>query len=606
MRSHSLIVASALGLGALSLLGGCSVPLSEGVVELTNRCTETADCGGTGQCIENTCVATEADLSDLIIEIEVPSDAPFAPATTHVIAPGEDPSISLTGSSVFFQNYTLYLNELVSLTVSLNVDNIPAACGGLSGEGGVPIRVELSQTRTTTMEIPPGVATRVYSATTPEGSPNNAVVLNVPLGAYDIYITPIVGDPEDPENPFADCELPPRLLSDRDISSGVIEETVDAASPGQVGTVQGINLDGWTVSLIENKKGRLISSVDELDLSEIDTPAPFTLKTWEEEDQDNVVLRLTPPPDQAATEGMPVFYWVLSQLPNNSVTVESLQGVDPIPVTGTVLDQNSADSVPSRITIHSTSIDIGFGPNVIYRRSINTDPDGGFGGVKLLPGSYRFIIQPVEGGDLAVTDEPVELQPGDLGGKTLNVRAKLPLNGLATTASGDAAARINAVLAPTLPSTGTFLQNVQQTLPVPPSSAATITNSTGLFSLLVDRGEFNLSLRPDASSDFPWAVVSRYYVDPAIESLDDISLQIPHPVLLYGEVRSLGSTSHTLGNARIRAWIRPTPLDNETGPTELAAIQIAETTSEENGSFRLLLPGSLSTIAQEAAPPEEQ
>ncbi len=596
-------VAGCMAIGAISL-SACGVPLSERVIEITNRCSADSDCGGEGRCIENTCVATTADLGELVLEIEVPAGSAYAPSTTQVVSPRYD-DIVLSGSSAgFYQIYTIYLPELVEVTIELEIDNLPAECGGLSDANGlVPIRVELSQTRGAFGEIPPGVATRVYDATTtnPEDATKKSVTINVPAGAYDLYITPLVpGDPLDQEGPYPGCILPPRLISDRDISDGLVRDTVtyNAIDPGHAGTVEGFDLDGWTVALIENKKGRLVSDVFPLTLSVANTPVPFLLRYWFENGEDGIVLRLTPPPDLAATGGMPVFYWLLANLPTKAVTIETLRDAEPIEVGGGILDENLNFTVPATITIHSDDLDIGFGPNVSYRRTIQTDPDGGFGGFKLLPGNYTFIIQPAAGDDLAVTSRPFSLAKGSPGtGQGLTVQRKLPLNGTSVTAQGAPAARINALLEAATPESGTYLQNIQRPFPVLPDSVATVTSESGDFSLLVDRGTFNFSLRPEPSSDLPWAVVSRYFIDPGQESLQPLVLTIPNPVLLVGEIRSL-SPAGTIANARIRAWLRPTQLDPEADNVEPAALQIAETTSQENGSFRLVLPGSLATISQ--------
>lgn len=603
MTPKQLIAAGLVG--AVALFGasaGCDVPLSAKVVEVTNRCSADSDCGAEARCIEKTCVTTDADLANLVIEIDVPASSSLAPNTTHVISPRHEDLVLSGQSDGFYEFKDLILTELVDLLVTLEIENIPAACGALGDENGdVPIRVELSPTRAAFGAIPPGVSTRIYDAVTQEEGLTNEVRMSVPSGAYDIYITPVVpGDPLDPEDPYFDCFLPPRLLRDRSITDGIIDDRVvyDELKPTVDGSVSGFDLDGWTVALIENKRGRLMSEAEILTLSEQQTADEFHLSYWVENDAEDLdlVLRLTPPATRAVTHGLPVFYWKLSGLPGNAANIEKLADVTAIPVSGTVVDASYNVTVPSILTIHSNELFLDFGENVVYRRTIETDADGGFGDISLLPGDYTVIIQPVQGDALAVTKRSLILKQGNQGqGVTLPVMRKRPLDGRALTAQGAGASRINAVLEPTVPAAATFLQNVKQIIPIPPSSASTLTDSSGGFSLYVDPGTFNLSLRPAPSSDLPWTVVSSYFIDETETALDDVQLGIPNPVILIGQV-SLNSKS--IANARIRAWLRPSPMDSANPTPEPNAVQIAETTTLANGTYRLLLPGSLASIAR--------
>lgn len=601
MSAKWLVTAGIAGALALSAGAGCDIPLSAKVVEVTNRCSTDADCGEQGRCIEKTCVTTHADLADLVIEVDVPSSSGLAPNTTHVISPRHE-DVDLSGQSAgFYEFKDLVLTELVDLEVTLEIEDIPAACGGLGDENGdVPIRVELSSTRAAFGEIPAGVPTRIYDAVTPEQGLTNEVRMSVPSGAYDIYITPMVpGDPLDPEDPYFDCFLPPRLLRDRSITDGVIDDRVvyDELKPTVDGSVQGFDLDGWTVALIENKRGRLMSEAELLTLSDEQTADEFHLSYWVENDAEDLdlVLRLTPPPERAVTHGLPVFYWKLSGLPGNAANIDKLKDVTAIPVSGTVVDESYNVTVPSILTIHSNELFLDFGENVVYRRTIETDADGGFGDISLLPGDYTVIIQPVQGDALAVTQGSLVLKQGNQGqGVTLPVMRKRPLNGRALTVQGAGASRINAVVEPIVPVAATFLQNVKQIIPIPPSSASTLTDSAGAFSLYLDPGIFNLSLRPAPGSDLPWTVVSSYFIDETQTALDDVQLEIPNPVIMIGQV-SLNSKS--IANARIRAWLRPATTDGAT-TAEPNAVQIAETTSLANGTYRLLLPGSFASISR--------
>ena len=69
-----------------------------------------------------------------------------------------------------------------------------------------------------------------------------------------------------------------------------------------------------------------------------------------------------------------------------------------------------------------------------------------------------------------------------------------------------------------------------------------------------------------------------------------LDLTIPNPVILQGQVRHAGTT---ISGARIRAWIIPTASSEAAMTPAPTVIQIGETTSGENGLYRLLLPASI-------------
>jgi hypothetical protein len=618
MRSlHAL--AALVALTSLALTSACELPLDPKPVPADNRCDSDEACGANGVCIEASCVATSADLTDVVIEVAVPSTAVDAPGTTqHVALPAH---LLVPGPQALYKfGEDLYLARPVTVRVSLEVEDLDPDCFDVpDSEGRMPIRVELDPSRVGDdpqaphLPLPAGIPREIYDASSdPEGD-DMTVQLTVPAGFYDVYITPLI--PLDEITGEPRCTVPPLLLVDEDYRSVVagkefeVARTLDASpsNPDEAnlvrGEIFGPDVNGWAMDLIENKKGRRLSPAATLSATPEGINPTFELAYWRENDTEgvDVVARLTPPA-AAAEAGMPVFFWKL----DNPVKptpyefhIELLEAVEPIAVSGNVVDDVDYQPVPSRITVQGSGEAVlgGFGANVLYRRTVETNADGNFAGLFLLPGAdaspYTVVITPLDE-EHAVTTTELFLHEMHQGGTTFEVASKRSLQGTGVTARGAPAALVGTVLEPVSLAAGSFLQALRLP-PVLPSSVSTFADTSGAFLLPSDVGDFNLWLRPDSASGLPWSVLTRFSVGDPETPVPDLNLLISNPIVIIGQVRVPDSSG--IKDARIRAWINLTS-DDATGPTP-SAVQIGETISGEGGNFRLLLPASIrATLSQ--------
>jgi len=138
----------------------------------------------------------------------------------------------------------------------------------------------------------------------------------------------------------------------------------------------------------------------------------------------------------------------------------------------------------------------------------------------------------------------------------------------------------------------TYREAVLSSSELQPTSATGITDANGFFGVSLDPGNFDVFVRPGDNAQLPWLVEPRVNIPSSdVSQTADLGrLAITHPVILTGGV--LSPVGNRLPGATIRAWLAlPSPDDETVLPT---AVQIAETTADSAGNYRLLLPASIS------------
>jgi hypothetical protein len=114
----------------------------------------------------------------------------------------------------------------------------------------------------------------------------------------------------------------------------------------------------------------------------------------------------------------------------------------------------------------------------------------------------------------------------------------------------------------------------------------------------VDPGKFDVSMRPPASSGYAW------FVKPGVDTTDgpqDLGVVgRKAPSALRGTTTGLfvegkAVSTKAIGSCSVRAYAY---LDKDLAYTRddaaaVSVVQVAETRSDENGAFRLLVPSSL-------------
>jgi hypothetical protein len=267
-------------------------------------------------------------------------------------------------------------------------------------------------------------------------------------------------------------------------------------------------------------------------------------------------------------------------------------GAGPIALNGTVFSQIGNDPVPSELVIQSLQlVNGGLDGISTFRTTLETDADGTFGtlgNIHLIPGSYAVIASPNGAQSYAVTRNEIILTPSDMGGKSVFVKAKRDLLGTALTPLDNPAYQVQIALSPATSSKTSFISSLLDTS-AQPAAASAFTDDAGRFQMAVDPGVYNLTVQPVASSDLPWAVLSRLSIsDVDNQPLPALTVALSNPVVFRGTVRAPSDVA--IGNAKIRAFVRPQALDEMDNPP---VIQIGETTADADGRYELRLPASV-------------
>jgi hypothetical protein len=580
---------------AMAGLAGCGLPLADEQDTLTNTCESDDQCGSGSVCLEEAgyCVSTTADLSGALIQLDLPSGASYGQGTSHLIDPAAA-GVALSGTAsngYIATSFDIEPPQLAEVTTHMAVD-----LSAFPGCDQAEMEVQLDP-----VGNPSGIPLTTYNT----GADNpllaveggrllmDAPVLNVPAGMYDIYVRPV------PTDEPGGCALPPTILQDHLVEAGQLEVSIDGGEPANVsGLVQGYDVTGWTIDIVENRRGRIISTQHQLDES-----GAFTLKFWPQgmnEQQLDAVVRLEPP-DTASQDGIPSAFYKLDALDifgTGEVVLDlsELAAAEVVSIDGQVAAASNGKLLPSELVIRSKELLGGaLGGTASFKTSVQTDGDGAFT-VKLLPGSYDVIAVPADE-DYAVTrDELTILSGSDQGGKTIELERKQTLFGTAYAAQGGKAYGIPVLLSPTSPETVSFLENELGDGAAVSIGASAVTGSNaneGQFAVELDPGDYNLTLQPSPESNLPWAVISRLNIS-AVEgqSVPNLDVTISNPVVLQGRVRD--PSGAPIPDALIRVWLAP---DNgnadESDNSEPSALQIAETTSDSSGRYELLLPASI-------------
>jgi hypothetical protein len=583
-----------------SFVAGCGVPLASPDENLVNGCETEADCGGGGVCVDAICVATKADLAGMLLQVDLPSTASFAPGSSRLVTPADE-GVALQGNNGagYYVPFAVDLGEQVEVEVMLEVTPVPAGCEPLAAgvsDDSFPVSVQLYPSLD-----PVGIPLPVYKASSELTSEGHRARLSVPPGDYDIYVVPEVETADG--TPVPECLVPTSLLRGRNVASGNVSVSVSLGQPQTLtGEISGLDLGEWTIDLAENVFGRRISTESTLETQAANEPSQFSLNYWPqlaaEEDVD-LLVRLRPPDNEEAA-AMPTILWRLDAVDldgDNAVSldVSALAAAELIELKGSALDVEQLP-VPATVAIQSTELlDGKFGGNAAFKTTVNSDENGDFA-VSLLPGVYRVTAVPTGDPNLAITTDVLTLKPGDLGaGKTIEINPKTLTEGSALTPLGEPAADLSVTLQPSTPPVASYLEAVLNTSDVLPAGATGVTSASGAFSVDLDPGVFDMTLQPAEGSGYPWLARPRITVQPNDDpgKLAFGALALSNPVVLRGRVTAPGPNGATpVAGAFLRAWLPPpSPEDRGDRPT---VIQIGEAISDANGNYTLLVPSSTS------------
>jgi hypothetical protein len=306
------------------------------------------------------------------------------------------------------------------------------------------------------------------------------------------------------------------------------------------------------------------------------------------------ILRLTP----ADPSTQPTLYWSLAgaDYPNPvaDLSVTDLL-IDPVEVSGTILGADGFTGVESTLSFQSETLFGEIAQNAAFSlEGQHTSKSGDFT-VKLPPGNYLIRAFPVEDSALAVTDwelawpsvDPNMPPPTCVCARTFTLQSKLAVGGTVIAASGVPLTNAPVSVTPSQSGARSYWADKHTLAPIASRVATTTTDDFGRFSLLVDPGTNDLSVQPDAHTNFPWLVKPRFSPPDDGKST---SFVVPAPAFLSGTVRAPDGT--VIAHADVSAWLPvpdPTAKDGLTG----TVVKIATASTDVNGVYTLVLPSSL-------------
>jgi hypothetical protein len=585
------------------LASSCSVPLADELSAFGARCETSSDCAGSAVCYPlptgNACVATQADLSGLLLEVRPVQGSSYGAGTSHLFDLDAE-GVGLTGTrgAGLVVPFDVSLQSLVAVSpghvyVAAGFD--PPPCRG--DDASVAAEVQFRP-------VAPyvGLNLSTVTATTPPfvaGTPSFAFDAALAPGRYDVYVRPLATAGE------TGCVAPPPLfLTGRAIegdAGAFIEMPAPSRLTGQLLTPPGTSVLGSTLDLVEPQNGLLVSRPFRFETDGDPTDPPggsflshaFALDYYWTDPAASPIIRLTPPEGAVA----PRVYWDLSAVAifgDKDVLLE-LADLDTtaVHIEASVLDEHQVP-VFATVTIESKGLTGEAGFNAAYSVTTETGAEGQFV-VDLLPGKYRVLARPKVDSGKALAVVPWEIDKDDLCcGKVVTVADKARLDGVARTPGGQPMSGATVVAEPPLPAPVGFLDQALGVAPVLADKASTFTDGSGAFSVGVDPDSgasdvaVDFSLRPVFSSGLPWLVRPRVLVHKTGTDLG--ALTMTYPAVLAGTVRD--PSGAPVPGAVLRAWLPLEATGVKSGVATGTVTQVAEVEADAFGDFILPLPPS--------------
>ncbi len=586
------------GLSAwLAAQGACGRAFEADQEIVANRCSGDGDCaGGTCKNVDNrsVCVALEADLAGVIFQLDGATTA--GQTVSHVFSEG----ISIQGRS----------DGGAIKTVALDVPQPFILAGRFLQPGGpVPFCTEADGSVPVKVEARPykelAGLNQVFTGTSRSIGGSHQFRVEVPAGRYDVYIVP---------QPFTGlgCETlpvaPPAIFRDIDVDPDVLLEP-EVAEPkrlrGLVKVGDEGDLEGYVVELVDAERGLSVSEKSPLG-GAVDGEIPI-LGGPDGKNEGGVayyapagarlVLRLSDP------AGALVVHWDFEALDidGDGVVVCDLRDLidKRKALEATVIDQQNRPVPGATVTIKSVSLTGTASKNASFRVTTTSGADGKIH-VELFPGDYQVLVAPSEQGGPTVLDDTWEVQPDALCcGKSFLLTSRSIITARVTTALDDPAAGVAVLASPALRTARTYFETAVEALEILPRQSSSTTDATGAFAVPVDAGLYDVTLRTEATSGFPWLVLPSVVVAPVDQqpasTLEDVL--VPLPALFVGRASAQGVD---VTGATLRAYL---PLaGSETSDTSpVRVVQIGETIVGAGGMFVLPVPPTVARVVPEPA-----
>lgn len=587
--------ASRVLLGLVSLgAAACSVPLDSAEPTVQNACAADSDCAG-GACVSltrgNTCVATEADLSGIILEVRAGPDT----NETWVF----DEGFSLQGTDA--SGIVLSQNLGIPPPVEFQGKVIGPAAGNRPCQGeldqSIPVTVEL---RAAADYVGLGGTYTVDSEVSGADAVRHAFHAPVPAGRYDLHVRPQACDADD-------VPPPPVFLAGVEVDGDIINVPLPAPSylGGTLTVPEGQDITGWTLELVEPRHGLSVSEVVPLSADMVSGGVvPIVgLKGVSE----GIAYSWPGPPPLIRlrdADGQLTVHWALAAVDLDGDGRVALQLFDlqsqAKSLEATVVDEDG-NPLAASVTIQSKVLTGSANNNASFRVRAETDADGLFA-VDLVPGTYTVVAEPV-GDDVyaRVVDEWTVKESDLCCGRSLTMFPKSVLSGTVRSATGQPLANAPVVAFPASLGFLTYFESTvevgkAEALSALPRQASGVTGLEGEFEVPADPGSFDLFIRPEAETGFPWLIRPQTLVQGGEEArrteLGDLTMA--NPAIMAGTVLTEDGAAP---GAIIRAWL---PVDGD-GTLDAAdaeeastrVVQIGETTAGPDGVYVLPLPPTI-------------
>jgi hypothetical protein len=550
------------------LLAGCSFESAPVTETVDNRCGSDADCQA-GVCDGRICI----DDSDAAVEVAIEVVGSASEAQRVIPASWAFGSERFSGSNV--RDLILPATREVRGTVRWDGLRVPATVRFVRRMASA---VELLQ------PVPVEVATLREPAGGPEPDGYDFKTVLVAGEKYDVIVLPtsdMVTSPSDASAP-AIRSLPPLYLEasieggdptepyrfDISFPRGLEAECTDDQNSGCTLTGKVASVDGEVelaeaglqVRAVEESTGRVVSSIGETDAF-----GRFAIRIGDETPK--YLLRIT---SNTGAEPFPAVSIDPSVAFANDNSVIRIPRLDPVQFTGRVRDEAGTAVPGATVRFLSTSVfdDNQLGLRGSFTGSSTTNEDGSFG-LQLLPGFYSVTVTPPDDSASSWGVLSSEALVGEelAVAEALIVPAKVELFGWVRTFNEEAAAGVTVLARARLDSELASTHRSQEA----------VSNTLGRFTMRMDLGLYDIHVKISSESGYAWLVEPAFAMDQDIAR----TYRLDPPIPVEGLVQASDGT--VVPNALIRAYVLTN--DGSSG----GRIQVAETTSDGEGNYRLLI-----------------
>lgn len=605
MRAAASIVLSSLW------ISGCTISAVGEAEDMRpiNSCSVESDCRSDENCNDGLCQPSNGELEALLIEVTPPADS----GTQRLSFVSHLEEVPTSGGE-------LTIAPVYPLAVTGNL-HLPATedCDPTyPQDGAMPLPPSFDRSLPVSVTLLPrerllGLPQQLYLTVSDfrkDGTYKFDIV--VPPGNYDVYMVP--------NQAQQNCFVPPQLFRNQKISGKTPLEYTASRNRElnlQLHWPKGARtLDGWSADVIEPLGGRPISTAVTLGspsmrAAEVVYGVPLVYSTVRDVSGtlDPVeyaadLVRLRPPEGMAA----PTIFFDRSAISLLSDTSPSVVGFtrypDPVRVEGQLARAEDGAPLAGSVTVVSTRVaGVDSGIFASFQATVEvTEKDQGIFAFDLPPGEYRVHAVPATAvdvtspgrGSLSAFETQWEIAADSAfqAGKLLELSAATLVTGQSEFEGAEV--RIDPSPQSVLP----FQQAFGGAPFVPRGRNALV--EAGRFEVSVDPGRFDVSVVGPEELGYGWLVRPGVEVSDEPRDLGIVKLVSPSALRgtttgLFPDPRGSALVARAIGSCSVRAYAY---LDKDLVYTRddaaaVSVVQVAETRSDENGAFRLLVPSSL-------------